>query len=167
MPEEQDVHADHDGYHREHVKHDACLPSHRSTLLLEDRAAVKPDVGQQVYATGGMAALCWHQADASPERSGPRGFYHEPALQPPPVLGAPAGMVQVRVIAPLTLASLYTSPVPFAVDETSKPSPPASTTTGCAVVVVVSFSVGSIICNSRSEERRVGKECRSRWSPYH
>ena len=25
------------------------------------------------------------------------------------------------------------------------------------------------VCNmlSRSEERRVGKECRSRWSPYH
>src|SRR2546430_13042540 len=22
-------------------------------------------------------------------------------------------------------------------------------------------------CNARSEERRVGKECRSRWSPYH
>ena len=22
-------------------------------------------------------------------------------------------------------------------------------------------------CNPRSEERRVGKECRSRWSPYH
>src|SRR6266576_2364158 len=22
-------------------------------------------------------------------------------------------------------------------------------------------------CRSRSEERRVGKECRSRWSPYH
>ena len=22
-------------------------------------------------------------------------------------------------------------------------------------------------CSSRSEERRVGKECRSRWSPYH
>ena len=22
-------------------------------------------------------------------------------------------------------------------------------------------------CNRRSEERRVGKECRSRWSPYH
>ena len=22
-------------------------------------------------------------------------------------------------------------------------------------------------CDSRSEERRVGKECRSRWSPYH
>ena len=26
---------------------------------------------------------------------------------------------------------------------------------------------GASICNRRSEERRVGKECRSRWSPYH
>ena len=25
----------------------------------------------------------------------------------------------------------------------------------------------STSCGSRSEERRVGKECRSRWSPYH
>ena len=24
-----------------------------------------------------------------------------------------------------------------------------------------------MIINTRSEERRVGKECRSRWSPYH
>ena len=24
-----------------------------------------------------------------------------------------------------------------------------------------------LFCTSRSEERRVGKECRSRWSPYH
>src|ERR1043166_10274435 len=23
------------------------------------------------------------------------------------------------------------------------------------------------VCGTRSEERRVGKECRSRWSPYH
>src|ERR1017187_5300657 len=30
-----------------------------------------------------------------------------------------------------------------------------------AVIVMLAFVVG------RSEERRVGKECRSRWSPYH
>ena len=24
-----------------------------------------------------------------------------------------------------------------------------------------------VLCQARSEERRVGKECRSRWSPYH
>ena len=30
------------------------------------------------------------------------------------------------------------------------------------------FATGLIIIvRSRSEERRVGKECRSRWSPYH
>ena len=33
VPEEKDVHADHDGYQREHVKHDGCLSSHRSFLL--------------------------------------------------------------------------------------------------------------------------------------
>ena len=26
---------------------------------------------------------------------------------------------------------------------------------------------GGLILTTRSEERRVGKECRSRWSPYH
>ena len=26
---------------------------------------------------------------------------------------------------------------------------------------------GIVITHERSEERRVGKECRSRWSPYH
>ena len=29
------------------------------------------------------------------------------------------------------------------------------------------LAVGALIIISRSEERRVGKECRSRWSPYH
>ena len=29
------------------------------------------------------------------------------------------------------------------------------------------FSAGADIEYMRSEERRVGKECRSRWSPYH
>ena len=28
-------------------------------------------------------------------------------------------------------------------------------------------SVGNLFFSLRSEERRVGKECRSRWSPYH
>ena len=27
--------------------------------------------------------------------------------------------------------------------------------------------VGEVVIGGRSEERRVGKECRSRWSPYH
>ena len=33
-------------------------------------------------------------------------------------------------------------------------------------ILVVGASAGGHLC-ARSEERRVGKECRSRWSPYH
>ena len=32
---------------------------------------------------------------------------------------------------------------------------------------IVQASLATILGSSRSEERRVGKECRSRWSPYH
>src|SRR5256886_10006693 len=41
---------------------------------------------------------------------------------------------------------------------------------GCDVIVVDSahgHSQGVLDTVARSEERRVGKECRSRWSPYH
>ena len=31
----------------------------------------------------------------------------------------------------------------------------------------VPFTMSSVSMQLRSEERRVGKECRSRWSPYH
>src|SRR6266511_3522376 len=33
--------------------------------------------------------------------------------------------------------------------------------------MVIEFRFRSMILSERSEERRVGKECRSRWSPYH
>ena len=41
-----------------------------------------------------------------------------------------------------------------------------------AVIIVLNLVVGQIPeayrnIDVRSEERRVGKECRSRWSPYH
>ena len=32
---------------------------------------------------------------------------------------------------------------------------------------VTAYFIMGRSANSRSEERRVGKECRSRWSPYH
>ena len=41
----------------------------------------------------------------------------------------------------------------------------------CTAVGRVAYDIGIVrrgtACRSRSEERRVGKECRSRWSPYH
>ena len=37
---------------------------------------------------------------------------------------------------------------------------------GIVALIICVVSVGQVNI-SRSEERRVGKECRSRWSPYH
>src|SRR2546430_13095343 len=37
----------------------------------------------------------------------------------------------------------------------------------CEATVVSSYPVRMVDSPCRSEERRVGKECRSRWSPYH
>ena len=36
-----------------------------------------------------------------------------------------------------------------------------------AVAAAAYQSGEKLFCEYRSEERRVGKECRSRWSPYH
>ena len=35
------------------------------------------------------------------------------------------------------------------------------------LVVTIISTAGVLVTTVRSEERRVGKECRSRWSPYH
>ena len=36
-----------------------------------------------------------------------------------------------------------------------------------AFPLILQVSISSMLIKNRSEERRVGKECRSRWSPYH
>ena len=35
------------------------------------------------------------------------------------------------------------------------------------IYIIVGEEPGYVYLSDRSEERRVGKECRSRWSPYH
>ena len=40
-------------------------------------------------------------------------------------------------------------------------------TTGLRVSELVGLKLSEVSMLLRSEERRVGKECRSRWSPYH
>ena len=50
----------------------------------------------------------------------------------------------------------------------SRPLLLRSTSSRCAGSVIVAHGPScSAACGIRSEERRVGKECRSRWSPYH
>ena len=38
---------------------------------------------------------------------------------------------------------------------------------GLMMIMIDGYDLQSIGYVARSEERRVGKECRSRWSPYH
>ena len=35
------------------------------------------------------------------------------------------------------------------------------------IIIPIAFRLNTYCTHVRSEERRVGKECRSRWSPYH
>ena len=37
----------------------------------------------------------------------------------------------------------------------------------CELIVMDRILLQELVDKTRSEERRVGKECRSRWSPYH
>ena len=41
-----------------------------------------------------------------------------------------------------------------------------SSTISMTLISAIAFNISSLE-RDRSEERRVGKECRSRWSPYH
>src|SRR5215475_5984539 len=56
VPEEQDVHADNDGYQREHVKHDDCLSSHPAFLVrAAERSQHHAWIADEVFQ--GMSAL--------------------------------------------------------------------------------------------------------------
>ena len=59
VPEEQDVHADHDGYHREHVKRDGYPVSHRSILVstMPARLTCRPPL---IRALASAATEGWH-----------------------------------------------------------------------------------------------------------
>src|SRR3712207_8684479 len=58
-----------------------------------------------------------------------------------------------------------------AVDAPPHPDADARDSGGTATAIAVAPAGGTehwtVVAGSRSEERRVGKECRSRWSPYH
>ena len=78
-------------------------------------------------------------------------------------------LLAVIAATPLAAAAGVFNPETFTLDNgmqvvvvTNKRAP--------VVVHMVWYKVGSAddpVGRSRSEERRVGKECRSRWSPYH
>src|SRR5258708_25485093 len=71
--------------------------------------------------------------------------------------------------APAAAADLTSAPLP-SVDKTGElpePQKPQKTVRMMRRPLATASSGESVAISDRSEERRVGKECRSRWSPYH
>src|SRR5256885_14669060 len=80
---------------------------------------------------------------------------------------AVAGVVNVKLVALLTDVATV-SPVGIPVPEMAVPARNdmvAGETIVTTALPLVMLAVKVVVV--RSEERRVGKECRSRWSPYH
>src|SRR5256885_222785 len=71
---------------------------------------------------------------------------------------------QVRPEA-LSLLSVDNAPPPSSATPATAPASPAAPATPAAPAAPASGEEPA--APARSEERRVGKECRSRWSPYH
>ena len=65
----------------------------------------------------------------------------------------------------LTVAGLVVSAAGIAILWASGVEFPVAIPPGLVILLVGALFVG--LAPWRSEERRVGKECRSRWSPYH
>src|SRR3712207_9173565 len=79
--------------------------------------------------------------------------------------------VLVLVIVVVLITEMLNTTLEFAVDLVTKEYHPlAKLAKDVAAGAVLVSSVGAVLVGYlilRSEERRVGKECRSRWSPYH
>src|SRR5258708_39159900 len=96
---------------------------------------------------------------------------------PTPVSPDSVSPLASALTEPSCSASSETSPVLWIVDEENEPSVASvslfETETAIEGVTAVlpllpaSAALLSSLLDDRSEERRVGKECRSRWSPYH
>src|SRR2546427_3331883 len=68
-------------------------------------------------------------------------------------------------IRDLTVTGVQTCALPISIGGISLAMLLAATTV--AAQDYDAAHIPALRCESRSEERRVGKECRSRWSPYH
>src|SRR3712207_8298323 len=80
--------------------------------------------------------------------------------------------IGVTGVQTCALPILEVSPESVSLTVTGLPSTPPASLISLAARSTPANSGGprkarEPVCGSRSEERRVGKECRSRWSPYH
>ena len=74
---------------------------------------------------------------------------------------------KLNVVAVPTKVPLFSTTTPISVNPEPSPINVAAAPPVGPLKVVASIAPEDDVVKTRSEERRVGKECRSRWSPYH
>ena len=80
----------------------------------------------------------------------------------------PAVVFILAILAPLVPGYIsYRTNAFFVTGDYSQAMIHATLVVILALVISIGMASGIVVLLLRSEERRVGKECRSRWSPYH
>src|SRR3990172_11786010 len=92
-------------------------------------------------------------------------LWHVSLLVPSDQRGLALGLVGLARVVPILLFSLFSGVVADALDR-RKVLLLTHSTLALTALVLALITFGGLD-TVRSEERRVGKECRSRWSPYH
>src|SRR5688572_988949 len=130
---------------------EATITDSLSVALMGNLVLTTPrtwnEYGLRPYVSGGLGLMhAWHDDETLPARA------NVPAYN---VGGGAVGFVSDRVGLRFDLRFFRTLP------PGAEPRPEIVTNDGVSRLRISYWTV------TRSEERRVGKECRSRWSPYH
>src|SRR3712207_1405925 len=159
------------------IGHRLAAGGHSVTIVDRD-----PEEAEQLSEELRSAAEGSATVEASGPGTEPRGevvilaVYYPGSLEIVRELGNRlAGKVVVDIANPLnqTFDGLATTPGTSAAEEVAASAPPgtrvvkAFNTTFSGTLVEGQVAGQPLDVLVRSEERRVGKECRSRWSPYH
>src|SRR2546422_8661552 len=151
-----------------------CVRNHCGAEPPRDPAppGLLPTVGGRDRAPPADAAAHGLQAPARAARGRFRGIHGgrtAPALpleaRTPPGGGCLAGAVPPALVRSRRCAR--TSPRPPGAVNASETEDKEKTMSILLCVIQVALAFLYLSGGARSEERRVGKECRSRWSPYH
>ena len=122
-------------------------------------SVITPTVKKRVYPFGAAAGHLTGYSDLKKGRTGIEDCFHSY------LLGEESSFLQLITVGNHSEHNLY-----LTIDAELQIEAYDALKGRCGAVVAVVPKTGEVLAmvsSPRSEERRVGKECRSRWSPYH
>src|SRR2546430_307276 len=153
------------------IQAERILRSFTSYLHEQGAPAITTRIAVEWAVLPSQATRWWWQQRLSVVRGFARylqAFDPDTEIPPPGLICSPAPRVTPYVFSGADITALMT-----AAGKLNPPLRAATYQTLIGLAAVTGMRVGEMIAlddgdiSPRSEERRVGKECRSRWSPYH